>query len=81
MKLFLNNFQIKPLFKNYLTKRYLNSVKIGSTARLTKKFTEKDVKTFGELSGDLNPLHFDQNYCSQTKFGKPVVHGMLTNGY
>ena len=59
----------------------LSSVRIGSTARLTKKFTEEDVKTFGQWSGDLNPLHFDDKYCSQTKFGRPVVHGMLTNGY
>ena len=79
-KLFFNSFKNKSILKNYLFVRSLSSFQIGSTARLTKTFTAEDVKTFGELIGDWNPLHFDAKYCSQTKFDKPIVQGMLTNG-
>ena len=38
------------------------------------------VKTFAELTGDYNPLHFDEGFVSRTKFGKLVVQGGLTTG-
>ena len=33
---------------------------------------------FAILSGDLNPLHVDESFGKNSKFGKNVVHGMLT---
>ena len=38
------------------------------------------VRTFAELSGDYNPLHFDEAFASRTKFGRLVVQGGLTTG-
>ena len=61
--------------------RHMSELKVGATASLTKTFTERDVKSFADLSGDRNPIHIDPQYCAQTKFAKPVVHGMLTNGF
>lgn len=55
-------------------------MKPGSTASLTKTFTDKDVRTFAELSGDQNPLHMDEDYAAGTRFGKRLVHGILTSG-
>jgi len=43
-----------------------------------KRITEVDVAFFGLVSGDLNPLHFDEELASRTKFGGRVVHGALT---
>jgi 3-hydroxybutyryl-CoA dehydratase len=54
--------------------------KIGDTASTTKTFTEKDVITFSEISGDKNPIHLDEEFASRTRFGKRLVHGILTSG-
>jgi 3-hydroxybutyryl-CoA dehydratase len=48
------------------------------TALLTKTITEADIQTFGDLTGDHNPLHFDKEHARRTRFGQPIGHGMLT---
>ena len=44
---------------------------------LIKKFTKEDVILFSRLSGDLNPIHLDDEYCKNTIFKYPICHGML----
>ena len=53
---------------------------VGQKASRSITLTEKHVKTFAELSGDFNPLHFDETFASKTPFGKLVVQGGLTTG-
>ena len=53
-------------------------IKIGDSASVTKTITEADIQTFGDLTGDHNPLHFDKEHASRTRFSQPISHGMLT---
>ena len=53
---------------------------IGDKARRTLTLTAAHVKGFAELSGDYNPLHFDEAFAAKTKFGRLVVQGGLTTG-
>ena len=53
-------------------------IKVGDTASVTKTITEADIQTFGDLTGDHNPLHFDREHARRTRFGRPISHGMLT---
>lgn len=53
-------------------------IKVGDNASVTKTITEADIQTFGDLSGDHNPLHFDEEHARRTRFGRPISHGMLT---
>ena len=55
-------------------------IKIGDTAEVSHTFTEQDIQTFGDLSGDYNPLHFDDDWAKQTMFGGRIAHGILTAG-
>ena len=53
-------------------------IKVGDSASVTKTITEADIQTFGDLTGDHNPLHFDKDHARRTRFGQPISHGMLT---
>ncbi len=50
---------------------------IGQTASLSKTVTEDDIRLFGEVSLDTNPVHFDDAVARQTRFGGRIAHGML----
>lgn len=53
---------------------------VGQTARRSLTLTEAHVQTFAELTGDYNPLHFDADFASRTRFRSRVVQGGLTTG-
>src|SRR5947208_56102 len=59
----------------------IENLKIGDTAELQHLLTEQDVKDFGALTGDFNPLHIDPEFARQVGFGKPVVYGMLSASF
>ena len=50
----------------------------GQHVILNKTFTEDDVRRFIEITGDVNPLHVDEAFAAGTRFGRRVIHGMLT---
>lgn len=53
---------------------------IGQKANRSLHLTAGHVLTFAQLSGDYNPLHFDESFVSKTTFKKLVVQGGLTTG-
>ena len=55
-------------------------ISIGQKATRSITLTADHVKTFAALSGDYNPLHFDETFAAKTKFKKLVVQGGLTTG-
>ena len=67
---------MSKLADNYNTMQ----ISIGQKATRSITLTAGHVKTFAELSGDYNPLHFDEAFVSKTKFKKLVVQGGLTTG-
>jgi acyl dehydratase len=40
-------------------------------------FSDKDLKSFAELSGDFNPIHTDLNFAKSKGFDAPLVYGLL----
>ena len=55
-------------------------LKVGQTASRSLTLSGKEVRTFAELTGDRNPLHFDEDFAARTRFGRLVVQGGLTTG-
>jgi acyl dehydratase len=52
--------------------------RVGDTARRTRRVTARDIELFTELSGDRNPLHYDE--AAASRFGGIIVQGGVTSG-
>lgn len=52
-------------------------VKVGQHVQASRVFDRQTVQAYAELTGDFNPVHFDQAYAAETIFGQPIVHGPL----
>jgi len=57
----------------------IEKIKLGDKVELLRSFTEIDVEKFSQLSGDVNPVHLDENYAKNTIFKSRIVHGALAS--
>jgi 3-hydroxybutyryl-CoA dehydratase len=60
---------------------YIEDLKAGMSESFTKTVSEHDVTLFGEVSGDVNPVHFDEAFAKTTPFKGRIAHGVLTASY
>jgi 3-hydroxybutyryl-CoA dehydratase len=51
---------------------------LGDSAKFRKTISESDVYLFAGITGDLNPVHVDEEFAKTTPFGARVAHGPLT---
>ncbi|MEZ5285689.1 MAG: MaoC family dehydratase [Vicinamibacterales bacterium] len=56
------------------------TVDVGQTATRELTLTAEHVRKYSQISGDFNPLHYDEAFAAGTKFGRLVVQGGLTTG-
>ena len=52
---------------------------VGQTARRSRLVTTRDIGLFTEISGDRNPLHYNEGAARATRFGGVVVQGGVTS--
>lgn len=52
----------------------------GETASRSRLVRERDIELFTEMSGDRNPLHYDERAASRSRFGGIIVQGGVTTG-
>lgn len=55
-------------------------IEVGQTAERSLTLTMEEVEAYARITGDRNPLHFDEAFAKKTKFGRLVVQGGLTSG-
>ena len=53
---------------------------VGDVARRSRRITERDIELFTELTGDRNPLHYDEGAAARSRFGSIIVQGGVTSG-
>jgi acyl dehydratase len=53
---------------------------VGSTARRTRTVESGDIELFTEMTGDRNPLHYDEDVAKASRFGGIIVQGGVTSG-
>jgi 3-hydroxybutyryl-CoA dehydratase len=56
----------------------LNDLNVGDTFRKEYSVSDSDVQKFGEISGDFNPAHFNDEYAKGTVFKGRIAHGMIS---
>jgi acyl dehydratase len=52
----------------------------GTTAERTRTVTRRDIELFTEITGDRNPIHYDEELARSSRFGGVVVQGGVTSG-
>ena len=55
-------------------------LKVGQKASRSMTVTAEHVKAYAAITGDYNPLHFDESFVSRTRFGRLVAQGGITTG-
>lgn len=53
---------------------------IGQKASRSLTVTAKHVEAYAQITGDRNPLHFDEVFAGQTKFDELTCQGGITTG-
>jgi acyl dehydratase len=51
----------------------------GDRAELSRKVEAADIERFTQISGDRNPLHYDEQAARRSRFGEIIVLGGVTS--
>jgi acyl dehydratase len=55
-------------------------MRVGQTARRSRRISARDIELFTELTGDRNPVHYDDDVAARSRFGGMIVQGGVTSG-
>ncbi len=62
---------------NEIRRRAVHGLQSGDTFTLTRTFTEEETLTFGDLTRDFNPVHYDRDWSASKGFDGLICHGLL----
>jgi acyl dehydratase len=54
--------------------------RVGQKAERTRRIEPEYIRLFTEITGDKNPLHYDEARARASRFGEIVVQGGVTSG-
>ena len=57
-----------------------DNFRVGAVGSVSRVITDQTVRDFAALSGDTQPLHLNDGYASETRFGQRIAHGALLVG-
>jgi acyl dehydratase len=59
-----------------MNRKTIHDIQLGDEAYQVVEITAENVETFGQITNDFNPAHFDEAYAASTMFKKRIAHGM-----
>ena len=61
--------------------KFYDEVSIGDEFDYVLTITETHLVTASGLFGDFNPLHVDETFAAQSRFGGRILHGPFTSAF
>jgi len=58
-----------------------DELSVGQLYSTVNIVTDEDILKFAEVTGDVNPIHLDEDYAKVSVFGERIAHGMISAGY
>lgn len=54
---------------------------VGESAQMESIISMEDAQRYAEITQDNNPLHFDTEEAKQSRYQRPIAHGMILAGF
>lgn len=64
-----------------MTGKRIQDLTVGEYAERINVITQEDARNYAAITGDNNPLHFETEEAYQSRYGKPIAHGMILAGF
>jgi acyl dehydratase len=58
----------------------IEGLSVGQKLSVSRTFTETDMRHFGDISRDYNPVHYDKRFAATKQFKDRICHGLLVAG-
>ncbi|MDF0604315.1 MaoC family dehydratase [Neisseriaceae bacterium TC5R-5] len=59
----------------------IDTLEIGMAATYSQTITDADIKSFAGISGDNNPVHMNDEFATESQFGRRIAHGLLSASF
>ncbi len=63
-----------------IRKKAVAGLIVGDTFVVVRKFTKKETESFGDITRDYNPVHYDRRFAEAKKLNGLICHGLLVAG-
>ncbi len=60
-----------------LRKKAMEGIVPGDVFTVSRTFSEKDTREFGDITRDYNPVHYDERFSATKGFSGRICHGLL----
>jgi acyl dehydratase len=60
-----------------IRKKAVAGLKAGNTFTVKRKFIKKETESFGDITKDYNPVHYDRRFTEAKKLKGLICHGLL----
>jgi len=62
---------------NPMRQRAIEGLKAGDTFSYSRTFTQEETESFGDMTRDYNPIHYDLRWAEAKGFEGLICHGLL----
>jgi len=60
-----------------IRRKAIQGLTVGDTFVVSRRFTEKDMLAFADVTRDYNPIHFEKRFSEVKSFHDRICHGLL----